>query len=139
LIEPVLIDTGPLVAVLYGKDSYHKKCVEQLGALTRAPITCWPALTEASHLLGRVGGSVGELLRMVASKELRVAELGEESAEWLKEFLNRYASAGADLADAGLVYLAERDGADTVFKLDRRDYSIYRLSNGKSLRLLPDG
>lgn len=85
-----------------------------------------------------MGAAVDELLRMVATKELRIAELGEESAEWLRQFLKRYASAGVDVADAGLVYLAERNGADAIFTLDRRDFSIYRLSNGKSLRLLPD-
>jgi hypothetical protein len=138
LTEPVLIDTGPLVAVLYQRDSQHKTCVAQLGKLTRTPITCWPVLTEASHLLHRVGGSIGDLLRLISSKELEVAELGEESAGWLSEFLKRYPSIRVDLADAALMYLAERRGIEVVFTLDRRDFSIYRLGNGKPVRLLPD-
>jgi hypothetical protein len=36
------------------------------------------------------------------------------------------------------MYLAERHGTDVVFTLDRRDFSIYRLSNRKALRLLPE-
>jgi len=44
---------------------------------------------------------------------------------------------GVQIADGALVYLAEREGIDTVFTLDRRDFSVYRLSDGRSLRVLP--
>jgi hypothetical protein len=44
---------------------------------------------------------------------------------------------GAQIADATLVYLAEREGIDTVFTLDCRDFSVYRLADGRSLRVVP--
>jgi predicted nucleic acid-binding protein len=44
---------------------------------------------------------------------------------------------GAQIADGALVYLAEREGIDTVFTLGRRDFLVYRLGNGRSLRILP--
>jgi hypothetical protein len=44
---------------------------------------------------------------------------------------------GAHLADGALVYLAHREGIDTVFTLDRRDFSVYRLGDGRSLRVVP--
>jgi hypothetical protein len=49
----------------------------------------------------------------------------------------RYRKMGAQIADGALVYLAEREGIDTVFTLDRRDFLVYRLGNGRSLRILP--
>jgi hypothetical protein len=36
-----------------------------------------------------------------------------------------------------LVYLAEREKIDTVFTLDTRGFSVYRLSGNRALRLLP--
>lgn len=36
-----------------------------------------------------------------------------------------------------MVYLAEREGIDTVFTLERRDFSVYKLAGNRSLRLLP--
>ncbi len=45
---------------------------------------------------------------------------------------------GVQLADASLVYLAERDQIDTVLTLDRRDFSIYRFGNNRSFTLLPE-
>ena len=40
-------------------------------------------------------------------------------------------------ADGCLVYLAEQHGFDIVFTIDRRDFSIYRLSSGRALQIVP--
>ncbi len=42
------------------------------------------------------------------------------------------------IADAALMYLAEREGIDTLFTLDRRDFSIDRTTDGRALRIVPD-
>jgi predicted nucleic acid-binding protein len=44
---------------------------------------------------------------------------------------------GIQLADASLVYLANREGIETMFTLDRRDFGALRLARGKKLRLIP--
>jgi predicted nucleic acid-binding protein len=44
---------------------------------------------------------------------------------------------GIQLADASLVHLANREGIDTIFTLDRRDFSVMRKAGGRKLRLLP--
>ena len=36
-----------------------------------------------------------------------------------------------------LVHVAEREGIDTVFTLDRRDFSVYRLPRGKQFTIVP--
>ena len=46
---------------------------------------------------------------------------------------------GAQLADASLVYLAQREDISTVFTLDRRDFSVYRFKGNQAFRLLPEG
>ncbi len=51
--------------------------------------------------------------------------------------MDRYASLGAQLADAALMYIAEREGINTVFTLDRRDFSVYRTTDGRALSILP--
>jgi len=52
ITTPVLIDTGPLVAILRQDDHEHESCVRQLQDIRRPAFTCWPVLTEASYLLG---------------------------------------------------------------------------------------
>jgi hypothetical protein len=69
---------------------------------------------------------------------LRLPGIGLEMLDWYRAFLERYASVAPDLADATLVYLAERLHINTVFTLDRRDFSIYRIGKNRAFRLLPE-
>ena len=64
--------------------------------------------------------------------------MDKEAMPWLESFLRRYRNIGAQLADAALVYLAEREGITKVFTLDRRDFSVYRYGKNRSLRIIPD-
>jgi len=50
--------------------------------------------------------------------------------------MKRYWNIKPQLADAALVHLAARDGLDTIFTLDRRDFSIYRLPRGRTFRII---
>jgi len=49
----------------------------------------------------------------------------------------QYENLDPQLADACLVYLAHRENIDTVFTLDRRDFSVYRTSVRKPFHLVP--
>jgi predicted nucleic acid-binding protein len=56
---------------------------------------------------------------------------------WLAAFVRRYPNIKPDLADAMLVYLAERASIYTAFTLDRRDFSVHRLSRNHLLSIIP--
>ena len=47
-------------------------------------------------------------------------------ADGVAGVLKKYDDLRPQLADACLVYLANRDGIDTIFTLDRRDFLVYR-------------
>jgi len=132
-----LVDTGPLVAIASARDQYHQICVEQLRLLQPPLLTCWPVITEAAWLLRHQPSAVERLLGSFEVGLLRLLILDEKAPRWLAEFLTRYRKMGAQIADGALVHLAEREGIDTVFTLDRRDFLVYRLPHGRSLRILP--
>lgn len=134
----MLIDTGPLVATLSSRDAYHKRCVEELRRLAPPLLTCWPVITEAAWLLRHHPPAVQWLLESFMDGWLKLLHLDEADTVPLARILSRYRKLGPQLADAALVHLAEREGLDTVFTLDRRDFSVYRLSGNRSLHLLPD-
>ena len=136
--QAVLVDTGPLVALLSRADHHHEACTLQLKTLNPPLLTCWPVLTEAAWLLRTNPPAVQRLLNSTQSGFLRVLELDEHAAPWIAAFMNRYQDLGAQLADASLVYLAEREDIGTVFTLDRRDFSVYRYKGNQVFRLLPD-
>ncbi|MCI0463884.1 MAG: PIN domain-containing protein [Gemmataceae bacterium] len=133
----VLIDAGPLVAIVSQDDAHHARCVAELADLPTPLLTCWPVLTEALWLVRRNAAAVRGLFRGFADGVWALAPLGAEALPWLEAFLDRYRNLRAQVADASLVYLAEHEEIDTVFTLDYRDFSVYRYKKNKSLKLIP--
>jgi len=133
----VLADTGPIVAILSRRDQYHRTCVEALRDLPGPLFTCWPVITEAAWLLRRDSAAVQQLLNSLDSGFLELLPLTATDAKPIASILKKYRDIRIQLADAALVHLAARDGLNTIFTLDQRDFSVYRLPKGKSFRILP--
>jgi predicted nucleic acid-binding protein len=133
----VLVDTGPLVAVLAKRDQYHAVSVEVLKQLQPPLVTCWPVITEAAYLLRQSPAALQNLFRMLEGGFLVLAQLDSTSAPWFAQFFDQYRDQEPQLADAALVYLAEREQIDTVFTLDHRHFSVFRLPGNRHLNLLP--
>jgi len=134
----VLIDTGPLVAVLSRQDTHHRTCVEALRELAAPLLSCWPVITEAAWLLRSSPLAVQQLLNSMHGGFLELLPLAGTEAKAIAALMKRYESIRPKLADAALVYLAGRESIDTVFTLDRRDFSIYRPSHKRSFRIIPE-
>jgi predicted nucleic acid-binding protein len=134
----ILVDTGPLVAVLAKRDQYHATCVEVLKSLSPPLITCWPVITEAAYLLRQSPAALQSLFRMLEQGFLVLSPLDSSSAAWFATFFEQYQDQEPQLADAALVYLAEREKIDTVFTLDHRHFSVFRLPGNRHLSLLPE-
>jgi hypothetical protein len=133
----VLLDAGPLVAIFSERDQYHALCVEQLRALPVPLVTCWPVLAEAAYLLrGRVD-AVRAMMGGFSTGLFALADLGVADLPRIAAILERYQKLSPQLADAALVHVAERDGLDTVFTLDRRDFGVFRRRGRRPFRLLP--
>jgi predicted nucleic acid-binding protein len=138
MIDPILVDTGPLVAVLSERDSEHERCVEELQRLRPPLLTTWAVLTEAAWLLRDERKALEKLLAAPAVGLIRVADLGAAAFPWINLFFRRYPKLEPQFADASLVYLAEQKNIATIFTLDRRDFSIYRFGRNRSFLLLPE-
>jgi len=136
-MKRVLVDTGPLVAIMLRADEHHKICVDTLRDLPGPLFSCWPVITEAAWLLRGHRGVVQQLLDSVAGGFLEILPLQSAEASEIGKVMEKYRNIRAQLADAALVYLAERDGFDVVFTLDRRDFSVYRVGRKGVLRIVP--
>jgi predicted nucleic acid-binding protein len=138
MTERLLIDTGPIVAILCREDSQHNHCAEVLRALNATFVTCWPVISEAVFLLGGRADRAKLLFRMLTSSAIRCESLGNEQdfAPWLLDFYDRFGEHAPDLADAALIYLAERHDITRVFTLDRRDFAIFRTSDNQALEVV---
>ena len=134
----VLADTGPIVAILSRRDQYHRTCVEALRDLPGPIFTCWPVVTEAAWLLRRDSNTVQQLINSLDSGFLELLPLTTADAKPIASILKKYRGIRIQLADAALVHLAARDGLDTIFTLDQRDFSVYRLPKGRAFRVIPE-
>ena len=116
-----LCDAGPLVALIDADDPHHERCAEASAAIPPSPmVTTWPCLTEAMHLLNRVGGlaAQNELWSFSADGVLRLHVPLEDEWRRMYELMNQYADMPLDLADASLVSAAEQLNDRRLFSID---------------------
>jgi hypothetical protein len=133
----VLVDTGPIVAILDETDEHHQTCIEVLQQLKGSLVTCWPVITEVAWLLRAHPRALLVFLSSFGGELFELAHLGETDFAGISVILARYSSLRIQLADASLTHLANRDGIDTIFTLDRRDFGVLRKSTGQKFRLIP--
>lgn len=133
----ILVDTGPLVALIHEDDDYHEVCKKTFAAISEPLGTVWPVLTEAMYLLGFSLQAQIALWEMAESGAVELLALGSEDIARMKELMRKYRDLPMDLADAALVRVAERERLRRVFTVDRRDFQIYRPSRIGRFTILP--
>jgi uncharacterized protein len=126
------------VALFSKNDARHEVCAEELRNIPPPLLTSWPVLTEVAWLLRHYPPAFRQLLGSVERNFLRILDLDSRFLRWGAGFLETYESIGAQLADASLVYLAEREKIGTVFTLDRRDFAVYRTTGNRTLGIVPE-
>lgn len=133
----VLVDTGPLVALLDRSDSSHNICRETLSSLDETLVTVWPVVTEAMYLLRSYWDAQTGLWEMIETGAVEILPLGIADVPRMRELMRKYRDIPMDLADAALVRVAERERLRRIFTIDRRDFQIYRPSRIGRFVVLP--
>ena len=133
----VLVDTGPLVALLDRGDPDHVACQETLRSLNDSMVTVWPVITEAMYMLRAYWQAQEALWEMIEIGAVEIMQLGIDDVPRMKELMRKYRDPPMDLADAALVRAAERERLRRIFTLDRRDFQIYRPSRIGRFSIFP--
>jgi predicted nucleic acid-binding protein len=133
----ILVDTGPLVALIHEDDDRHQACKETLLTLTEPLGTVWPVLTEAMYLLSFSWEAQMALWEMIETGAVEILALGKDDVARMRDLMRKYRDLPMDLADAALVRVAERERLRRIFTLDRRDFQIYRPSRIGRFAVLP--
>ncbi len=135
---PILIDTGPMVALIDGNDQHHQVCDAVAQEITGAIFTCLPVVTEAVYMVNRVEPNLAKQIRHAfATGIYQLLPLTELDIDHVFCLMDKYNDQQFDFTDACLMYLAQREGIEKVFTIDRKDFSVFRLQAGKPLTLLP--
>ena len=129
----VVVDTGPIVAMLDADEANHGWVMSQVQRLRPPLITCEAVLTEAAFLMSRAGVDSSVVPQLVTRGFVTIAKLFDDDAAHILGLMTRYRNVPMSLTDACLVRLVERTPNATLFTLDT-DFSIYRQ---KGRRLIP--
>lgn len=133
----VLVDAGPLVALIDRSDPHHRTCAAALTTVRDPLVTVWPAFTEAMYLLRSSAQAQHALWEMINVGGVRIVELGHDDCPRMRELMWKYRDLPMDLADAALVRVAERERLRRVFTIDRHDFEIYRPYRLGRFEILP--
>ena len=134
----VLVDTGPLVALLDRSDSAHDWAVEVFKLMRPPLLTCEAVLAESWHLLGDSGPSRGALAKLHEKGVIRVAFDFEREAAAIWRLLRKYADVPMDYADACIVRMAELHPRAELWTMDS-DFRVYRRNGREAIALLSLG
>lgn len=132
---PVLLDTGPLVALLNRREKLHQRVKAVLSQVPAPLLTVEPVVAEALFLLRPVPGGAQAVLSMLRNGFLRIPFALAPEAGDIADLMTRFASVPMSLADACLVRLVELMPDASVFTFDS-DFTIYRARKSRVIQLL---
>lgn len=131
----VLVDTGPIVALLNRRDQYHDWAKATAAQLDAPAYTCESVLAEAHHLLSGVHDGSRQLNALVDSGRFDLGFRYIDHTRRVHELMGKYANVPMSFADACLVTLSEAFGDPRVFTIDD-DFTIYRRKRNRRLELI---
>jgi predicted nucleic acid-binding protein len=132
----MLVDAGPLVALVDVSDRHHRRCVTALRGLTEPLATVWPVVAEAMTRLRGIPRGQDAILEMI-ERSVAILELSLEDVPRMRELRRKHSKARMGLGEMGLLRVAERDGIDRVFTLERSRFRAYRIDGRKRFRITP--
>lgn len=133
----LIVDTGPLVALLDATDPDHERCATLLRDTNEPRIVPVCVLVEVEYLLRPWPQALAALL---ADFDAGAFELLDLPTRWLLrsgELIERYRDLSLGLVDATVIAAAEMLGETRVATLDHRHFTIVRPSHTAALELLP--
>lgn len=130
----LVIDAGPLVALLDATDEHHSRAVSFSRRFAGAAITTVAAATEVMHLLGNLAPQQG-FLALVLRGTISIEELQPGDWNRVAELTAKYSDLPMDFADATIVAIAERLNIRDVATLDD-DFAVYRFRDRWAFRNL---
>ena len=139
-MSAALVDASAIVAI-FGADqprkAHYRAIFSQACDEAWALATTWPCVVEASHLISPPERFA--MLLWVANGAVSVYPFGVDELIAMVDSMRRYTQTPRtqmDLADASLMWLAGDTGVNRIMTLDVRDFSRYRLPDGRSFEIL---
>ena len=126
MLNSILIDAGPLIALFDSSERHHRPIKAFLKEHPYSYVSTIAVFTEVSHMLDFHPGAQRDFYEWVMYKGVIISDINQNDMPRLVELTQKYADLPMDFADATLVITAEKTGIREIISLDR-DFDIYRL------------
>jgi uncharacterized protein len=133
----VVVDTGPLYAVVDEDDADHARCRAVLEQAEHRLIIPTLVIAEATYLIGTRLGPDIEARFLMSLTPMHVEAPTPDDWPRIADLVRQYADFPLGGADASIVALAERLDIETIVTLDDRHFRAVRPRHRKAFRLLP--
>jgi len=133
VLDSILIDAGPLIALFDSSDKYHRSTCEFLKKHPYRYISTIAVFTEVSHMLDFNTNALRDFYEWIMYKGVIISDINQNDMLRLLELTEKYSDIPMDFADATLVITAEKTGIREIISLDR-DFDIYRLPGKEQIR-----
>lgn len=135
----ILVDTGPIVALINDRDDHHQECRQLLERLDGPLLLPATVATEACMLLERRRGSRAEqlFLQDIRAGNFTLIESLSADLDRVAELVRQYSTLPLGVVDASVIALAERLNITTIATLDKQDFGVVRPAHAPALTLLP--
>ena len=132
----VLLDTGPLVALLSERDTAHARAKRMFAACLPPFRCCEAVVAEACFLMRKVhSDGPAEVLALAGKGVYDVSLALNEQWTSVEGLLRKYADRPISLADACLIRCAEVHEEARILTFDE-DFRVYRWARRKKFQIL---
>jgi predicted nucleic acid-binding protein len=135
----IVVDTGPIVALLNDRDDHHVRCRDFLANHPGPLLVPTTVFTEVCILAERRRGTRAELafLADVRAGLFTLLETTSADLDRIADLVGTYSDLPLGTVDASVIALAERLNLPAVATLDHRHFNIVRPRHVPALELLP--
>ena len=131
----ILLDTGPLVALLNRRDEHQTWAVRQAKQFTAPFLTCEAVLSEADHLLGHIPHGKTGLVQLINTGKIDTPFSYRHNLARVNDLLLQFQNVPMSFADACLVRMSELQQRSQVFTIDA-DFFVYRTKGDKHISVI---
>ena len=132
----VLLDAGPLVALLSESDVNHERARRLFAECTPPLRTCESVISEACFLTRRVQPFGPSKIMVLAKQELfRIAMSANDHWPNIEALLQKYEDRPISFADACLIRCAEIHEEPRILTFDS-DFKIYKWARNRKFEIL---
>ena len=126
MLNSILIDAGPLIALFDSSDNHHKSIRAFLKKHPYRYVSTLAVFTEVSHMLDFNIKAQRDFYEWVMYKGVIISDINQNDMFRIVELTDKYADLPMDFADATLVVTAEKTNIREIISLDK-DFDVYRL------------